>query len=295
MVAPVAAAAAAPGAMAAAAPFAVGALAALGLFQGLMGGSKARAEAEAASRISAAQAEAGNAVRKEKNAAAAAENALNLWSQSINNARTQRSVGRALAQEGRAITAQTAAGSAGSWSGSIRDAEERGVVDAMAATSGLVGGVVDQVDRATDLRQQVGREFATRQLGVYASRATERVGTIASSLLSSLDNRSILANMDYNQDVLQVQHALPMAAYAVSGVMNSGAIQAMSALSASKPLTATPGTGVQMRESSLSSVGGGDLADFAFANKPAAALPLGTSSAQPAQPGPGYLYDLWSR
>ena len=50
-----------------------------------------------------------------------------------------------------------------------------------------------------------------------------------------------------------------------------------------------------MRESSLSSVGGGDLADFAFATKPTAALPLGTSSVQPAQPGPGYLYDLWSR
>lgn len=271
------------------------AMAAAAVAASYMQGVRMRAEAKAANKVGAAQVEASNTLRKEKNAAAAAEDALNLWSQSVSNARAQRGVGRALAQEGRTAIAQTSASTTGSWTGSIRDAEERGVVDALAATSGLVGGVVDQVDRATELRQQIGREFAARQLGVYASRETERIGTIASGLLSSLDNRSILTSMDFNQDVVQVQHAMPLGAYVLQGVANSGALQAMSSSSSGSHFTTTVGSGVQMRESSPSSVGGGDLADFAFANKPAAALPLGTSSAQPAQDSSGYLYDLWSR
>ena len=266
MVAPVAAAAAASGPVGWAA---LAAVAGLGAVKGIAGGAVKKAQAQANNRLSAASAEVNEQLRKGSNQAKAAENALDLWSQSVNNARKQRAVGNALEAQAVSIGRQLDQAVRGKFSGSIREAEQAGGQAAAAAAAGLEGSVVDRVAGATQLRQQVGEELVIRTTGQAASDVTRRAGMLTSQLLS-LDMTQRAAGLDYNRQAVQQQGYEGTMRSAVNGILASGAVEgAISYYGAGNTaktanLVTEAGSGVNMRERSVNSVGGGDLADFAF-------------------------------
>jgi hypothetical protein len=265
MVAPVAAAAGAgPIGWAA-----IAGVALLGAVKGIAGGGVKKAQAEANNRLSAASAEVNTQLRTAGNQAKAAENALDLWSQAVNNSRRQRAVGSALEAQAVTISRQLDQAVRGKMSGSIREAEQSGGQAAAAAAAGLEGSVVDRVAGATQLRGQIGEELVTRTTGQAASDVTRRAGMLTSQLLS-LDMSQKAAGLDYNRQAVQTQGYEGTMRSAIGGILASGAVEgAISYASAGNTsktanLQAEPGMGAALRERSVNSVGGGDLADFAF-------------------------------
>ena len=249
--------------------YAITAVAVLGAVKGIASGGVKNAQAEANNRLSKASAEVNTQLRTVSNQAKGAENALDLWSQSVNNARRQKAVGTALEAQAVSISRQLDQAVRGKMSGSIREAEQSGGQAAAAAAAGLEGSVVDRVAGATQLRRQVGEELVTRTTGQAASDVTRRAGMLTSQLLS-LDMTQRAAGFDYNQQAVQLQGTENTLRSAVNGVLQSGAVE-MAISSASTGNTsktasmkAEPGAGAAMRERSTNSIGGGDLADFAF-------------------------------
>lgn len=245
------------------------AVAVLGTIKGIAGGGVKKATAQANNRLSEASTEVNAELRKGSNQAKAAENALDLWSQSVNNARKQRAVGNALEAQAVTIGRQLDQAVRGKFSGSIREAEQAGGQAAAAAAAGLEGSVVDRVAGATQLRRQVGEELVTRTTGQAASDVTRRAGMLTSQLLS-LDMTQRAAGLDYNRQAVQQQGYEGTMRSAVNGILASGAVEGAisyyGAGNTAKTANLVPeaGSGVNMRERSVNSVGGGDLADFAF-------------------------------
>lgn len=248
---------------------AIAGVALLGAVKGIAGGAVKKAQAEANNRLSAASAEVNAQLRTAGNQAKAAENALDLWSQSVNNARRQRAAGSALEAQAVTISRQLDQAVRGKMSGGIREAEQSGGQAAAAAAAGLEGSVVDRVAGATQLRRQIGEELVTRTTGQAASDVTRRAGMLTSQLLS-LDMGQKAAGLDYNRQAVQTQGYEGTMRSAIGGILASGAIEgAISYASAGNTaktanLQTEPGMGVALRERSVNSVGGGDLADFAF-------------------------------
>lgn len=241
----------------------------LGAVKGIAQSGVKNAQSRANNRLSAASAEVNEQLRKGSNQAKAAENALDLWSQSVNNARKQTAVGNALEAQAVSIGRQLDQAVRGKFSGSIREAEQAGGQAAAAAAAGLEGSVVDRVAGATQLRRQVGEELVTRTTGQAASDVTRRAGMLTSQLLS-LDMTQRAAGLDYNRQAVQQQGYEGTMRSAVNGILASGAVEkAIDLAAAGNPtktasLVAEPASSVLMRERSVNSVGGGDLADFAF-------------------------------
>lgn len=249
--------------------YAVSAVAVLGAIKGIASGGVKNAQAEVNNKLSKASVEVNAQLRTASNQAKSAENALDLWSQSVNNARRQKAVGTALEAQAVSISRQLDQAVRGKLSGSIREAEQSGGQAAAAASAGLEGSVVDRVAGATQLRRQIGEELVTRTTGQAASDVTRRAGMLTSQLLS-LDMMQRAAGLDYNQQAIQLQGTESTLRSAVNGVLQSGAVEmAVSSAAAGNTsktanLIAEPGAGATMRERSVNSVGGGDLADFAF-------------------------------
>lgn len=262
------------------------AMAVLGAVKGIAAGGVKKATAQANNRLSEASAEVNAELRKGSNQAKAAESALDLWSQSVNNARRQKAVGSALEAQAVTIGRQLDQAVRGKLSGSIREAEQSGGQAAAAAAAGLEGSVVDRVAGATQLRRQIGEELVTRTTGQAASDVTRRAGMLTSQLLS-LDMSQRAAGLDYNRQAVQLQGYEGTMRSAVGGVLASGAVEgALGYASAGQtqrtmPMTQEAGLGVAVRERSASSVGGGDLADFAFDT--GAQLGYDTLDLQPTQ------------
>ena len=245
------------------------AVAVLGAVKGIAQSGVKNAQARANNRLSAASAEVNAELRKGSNQAKAAENSLDLWSQSVNNARKQTAVGNALEAQAVSIGRQLDQAVRGKFSGSIREAEQAGGQAAAAAAAGLEGSVVDRVAGATQLRRQVGEELVTRTTGQAASDVTRRAGMLTSQMLS-LDMTQRAAGLDYNRQAVQLQGTEGTLRSAVNGILASGAVEGAMSLAATGNMTKTanlvpePASGALMRERSVNSVGGGDLADFAF-------------------------------
>lgn len=171
--------------------------------QGYLGGAANRATARANNRLSAVNAEVGNKVRVESNAAVAAKGNLNRWVQSVSN-------NRVLDQGGDALEAATVnyrrssdAGIRQSFSASIRDAEQQGVMAAQSAFSGVDGGVVDMVNSSVALRDSIVQQ-GIEDSGNFADYdASRRAGNIMSQMVGGLDNSILLDTLDTRVDYAQ--------------------------------------------------------------------------------------------
>lgn len=175
-------------------------MAAVGAGFGLLNGAATRAEARANNRLSAVNAEVGNRLRVEKNAAAAAESSLARWSQSVSNNRRLDRGGDAL--EANAVNYRRGSDAAikQGFSASIRDAEQQGVMAAQAAVSGVDGNVVDAVNTSVALRNSIVNQGIADMNAYRDYDASRRAGNIMSQMVGGLDNSIIMDNFDYNID-----------------------------------------------------------------------------------------------
>jgi hypothetical protein len=199
------------------------ALAVVGVAMGALNMYSQGQQAKANNRVRKAQADAENTLRPAKNQAAAAQSSLALWSQSINNQRRARGIGGQV--EAGAVNQLRGKDQAVSQTfvSSIRNAEQAGAQAAASASSGVSGNVVDMVAGATALRRRIGEESAARTVGMMDSDFARRTAELSSQLVSGLDMSTTMAGMDYNQTVMQQQHAVSGAEIAITAAAQLGA------------------------------------------------------------------------
>lgn len=198
------------------------ALAAVGVAMGALSMYSQGQQAKANNRVRRAQAEAEDKLRPAKNQAAAAQSALAMWSQSVNNQRRARTIGGQM-EAGMVNTLrgkdQT---TGGGFVSSIRNAEQAGAQAAASAASGVSGSVVDMVAGATALRRRIGEESAARTAGMLDSDFARRTAELSSQLVSGLDTSTTMAGLDYNRTILQQQREISGAEIAITAAAQLG-------------------------------------------------------------------------
>lgn len=188
-----------------------------GAIAGYFGNDAARAQADANTRISAANAKAGNQVRTASNAFEAAKGNLARYAQSVSNNQRLKAGGDAV--EANIVNYRRARDnlSLQSFSTSIRQAEQAGAAAAAQANSGIDGSVVDQVNGATALRDSIVDEAIRRNGGTMDYDAAHRAASIEVQTVQGMDGSLILDQLDYNVDFAQVSPKISAFAAAVRG------------------------------------------------------------------------------
>lgn len=188
-----------------------------GAIAGYFGNDAARAQADANTRISAANAKAGNQVRGAQNAFEAAKGNLARYAQSVSNNRRLESGGDAI--EANVVNYRRARDNLAtqSFATSIRQAEQAGQSAAAQANSGIDGSVVDQVNGATAIRDSIVNEAISRQGATMDYDAAHRAAGIEIQTVQGMDGSLILDQLDYNQDYAQVSPKISAFAAAVRG------------------------------------------------------------------------------
>lgn len=164
-------------------------------------------QVKAQNRVRKAQADAEDVLRPARNQAAAAQNSLSLWSQSVNNKRRARTVGLQMEADTVNSGRRRDTGLSQAFSGGIRSAERAGAQAAAAASSGVSGNVVDMVAGATALRRKIGEQAVanTENMADYDMR--RRAAELSHQLVTGMDTSTVMSGMDYNGTILQQQHA----------------------------------------------------------------------------------------
>lgn len=188
-----------------------------GAIAGYFGNDAARAQADANTRISAANAKAGNEVRQASNAFEAAKGNLARYAQSVSNNQRLKAGGDAI--EANVVNYRRARDNLGlqSFSTSIKQAEQAGASAAAQANSGIDGSVVDQVNGATALRDSIVDEAIRRNGETMDFDAAHRAAGIEIQTVQGMDGSLILDQLDFNQDFAQVSPKISAFAAAVRG------------------------------------------------------------------------------
>lgn len=207
-----------------------------------------REQVKANNRVRRAQADAEDTLRPAKNAAAAAQSSLALWSQSVNNQRRERASGLQL-EAGAVNSARASTAQVGQvFAGSIRAAEQAGAQAAASASSGVTGHVVDMVAGATALRRKVGEESAAQFAGQVAYDTQRRAAELSSQLVTGLDTSMVMAGLDYNQTILQQQRQISNAEIGITAAAQLASDLYKPGPTAAPAQGAVPDFGVQLGE-----------------------------------------------
>lgn len=171
--------------------------------QGISGGILADAQANADNIINDANTAASNLIRGANNELAASRSTLRRFNQSVNNNRALTNTGRNVVASNVDAARAAQANAAASFEDQIAFAEQQGAQSAMAAFTGLSGGVVDLVNGATALRHSrvVQRAELASKEAAFDSR--ERAKQLALAGWDSLDTSDVGVLLDRGQDVAQ--------------------------------------------------------------------------------------------
>lgn len=146
-------------------------------------------------------ASASNAARQASNANIAAQNNLKRFIQNTNN---QRRLDAGGAQLGTSVTNYLRTRdqlTRGTFEQSIQAAESLGSQAASAASSGITGSVVDNINSATILRNDRMAGEVQKQGSALAQDYSSRQSAIVQNTVNGLDNKSIYDNFDNNINV----------------------------------------------------------------------------------------------
>lgn len=191
------------------------------------------AGAAADNKISEAKANAENMVRPHSNALLAAQNGLARWAQSANN---QAILDAGAAQhEANAVNALRSADAMmeADFDTGIRAAEERGAQVAAAASSGLMGNVVDTINMTSSLRRNRAKQAAMTDASMRSFDQRRMAAEIMSQTWRGLDGSVLFDNFDYSKDGSRISvgpqqvGAGDYAMAAVGGFLNSGGAKAV--------------------------------------------------------------------
>lgn len=173
-------------------------------------------------KINALNAKVGNNLRQGQNAATAAQDNLARFTQSVNNNKILTAGGNAQA----ALTVNALRGSdahmAQDFSGSIATAEQAGHMAASQASAGIDGNVVDMVDTSTALRNSIIAQQVKTSEDETAYDVGQKRGMIASQMISSMDQSTILDHLNYNVDVAKTQGLSNVFSAALQGFFPNG-------------------------------------------------------------------------
>lgn len=260
---------------------------------GKYGNMGTTAAAKANTRISEANAEAGEKVKVATNAAKAASGSLDRWVQSVNNNRRLKAGGEAL--EALAVNASRMndASANRNLATSIRAAEQQGMAAAMQAFSGVGGSVVDAVNTSVALRDSIVNEQIrdSQEMGNYD--VARRAGMIMSQTIGGLDQTLIRENLDYTQYYSQVTPYISSFAAAIRNAFPyaKDAMGSMADQTTSTELKQEYGKASDADLSSrFRSSSQYDLADYAYDSKQQKfKFGFDTSASEEKS-----IYDLWS-
>jgi hypothetical protein len=180
-----------------------------------------RHEAYINERLSAVNAQAGNTVRGAKNAAIAAQNTLARYVQSVNNNRALTAGGEAL--EANAVNARRQGDVAlqQSFATNIQQAEQEGAARAAQSAAGADGAVVDQINGAMRLRDEMINQGFADRMDTVNSDTARRAGNIMTQMVGGLDSSMILDTFDWGVDVAKKFASYSAWAGAVRGLGQS--------------------------------------------------------------------------
>jgi hypothetical protein len=189
-----------------------------GGLQGWNHGYVTRKQAQANNRLRRVNIQEGDKVRQAGNAAEAATNSLQRWSQSITNKRTLEAGGEAL--EANLVNARREADADLNmgFSDSIRSAEAQGAARAAQAAAGVDGGVVDQINGSMALRSSIVEQQLADFKGFKNFDVARRAGNIMSQTVGGLDSSLILDTFDMNVEAMQEEATFNNWAYALRGM-----------------------------------------------------------------------------
>lgn len=196
-------------------------MALVGAANGLIQGQAGRATAKANNRISQVNADTKNKTRGLSNAAEMAKGRLARYSQSLANNRLLDASGRqqeaSTTNQLRVHDAQTVSGV----SASLQQAETAGHQAAAAASAGLQGGVVDMIDTSTRLRDAIVDQRTKEVEGQQDYDFQKQRGQIEAQAIQSMDDSTILDNLDFNKDYATITPVVSNFAYALQGSAQS--------------------------------------------------------------------------
>lgn len=170
----------------------------LDVVMSLAGGYVEGKNIESQNIINSANVAAENLMRKSNNVLSAASGSLRRYNQSVTNQ-------RALAQTGQAQQAalvnyerQRDAALSGNFETQVQLAEQQGRLAASAATTGLVGGVVDMVNATTSLRANRLQQTILDRTTAAESDAARQQSNIMKAGYESMDSNSFIDNIDHS-------------------------------------------------------------------------------------------------
>lgn len=189
-----------------------------GGLQGWNHGYVTRKQAQANNRLRRVNIQEGDKVRQAGNAAEAATNSLQRWTQSITNKRAMDAGGAAL--EATLVNARREADADLNmgFSDSIRSAEAQGAARAAQAAAGVEGGVIDQINGSMVLRASIVEQQLADFKGFKNFDVARRAGNIMSQTVGGLDNSLILDTFDMNVEAMQEEATFNNWAYALRGM-----------------------------------------------------------------------------
>lgn len=177
----------------------------LDIVMSLAGGYVNSKNIESQNIVNAANVAAENLMRKANNTLSAASGSLRRYNQSVSNQRTMMQTGQAQQAAIVNYERQRDAAASGNFETQVQLAEQQGRLAASAATTGLVGGVVDMVNATTGLRASRLQQTIIDRTTQAESDASRQQANIMRAGYESMDSTGFVDNIDHSISTFTAQ------------------------------------------------------------------------------------------